>query len=614
MALTLWSRRRASLRAAMLFELMIIGVLFAAVFSWAFGLVIHRSFDDIEQAEVLRNIGRAEAVLTATRSATEAHALDWGIWDESFDYLRHFDAPYEMRNINAASFRNAEITCVAFERFDGTGHRSFCFDAATDTPDPELAQALEAHVRDGQLTRKAAARPSTVSYWQDGATLYALATAQVQRSNGTGTPEGFLVFLHMIDAAGVAEALQMPARFHFDAASLSPVHHTDETADVLDIVTPVSIAGEAPVAMLEFSMSREMQAAGERLHIAISGAMLVLVAAMMLLLGQRLSTHVLAPVLAFRDHVERIRSEGTLVPLGETNRADEIGALGTAFNSMAAELETLRASHSAQSFALGREQSAIGLLHNLRNGLSPLSVILSSLERRLARSLPPESHRALSELASAETPPERRQRLVDYLAALQEETNAASDEARGLVREAGRSLADALEAIRVTREPGPVDHAEACELGSLLGHAARAARFVEGMPISVSIDCPQRLVARGNRVLLGQVFENLVVNATEAIRARGRPAGAIVIKAATEPQTGRCIVRISDDGEGFESEAAAQLFERGFSTRTDKRGGMGLHWCANTLTAMDGRLSLTSAGKGLGATAIVDLPAFALPA
>lgn len=70
----------------------------------------------------------------------------------------------------------------------------------------------------------------------------------------------------------------------------------------------------------------------------------------------------------------------------------------------------------------------------------------------------------------------------------------------------------------------------------------------------------------------------------------------------------RCSVTLADDGDGFDAATGARLFERGFSTRTDKHGGLGLHWCANTLSTLGGALSLTSPGKGLGAVARLDLP------
>ena len=66
---------------------------------------------------------------------------------------------------------------------------------------------------------------------------------------------------------------------------------------------------------------------------------------------------------------------------------------------------------------------------------------------------------------------------------------------------------------------------------------------------------------------------------------------------------------VADDGDGIASDRLVQIFERGHSSRTHKKGGFGLHWCANTLTGMGGRISVSSDGPGKGATFHVFLPA-----
>jgi C4-dicarboxylate-specific signal transduction histidine kinase len=71
----------------------------------------------------------------------------------------------------------------------------------------------------------------------------------------------------------------------------------------------------------------------------------------------------------------------------------------------------------------------------------------------------------------------------------------------------------------------------------------------------------------------------------------------------------RTQIVIRDDGEGFDPALTPTLFQRGFSTRAHKSGGLGLHWCANSMLAMDGALELQSDGKGMGARAVLTLSA-----
>lgn len=153
-----------------------------------------------------------------------------------------------------------------------------------------------------------------------------------------------------------------------------------------------------------------------------------------------------------------------------------------------------------------------------------------------------------------------------------------------------------------------VSFAERCDLGPMFSHAGNIIRFVDGIDVGTEISASGDAIARGNRVLLSQVIENLVKNATEAIRESGRTDGFINISAECDGAAGFCRVVIRDNGPGFDTMVAGQLFERGFSTRQSKSGGLGLHWCANTVRAMEGKLSLEGDGPGLGARATPVLP------
>ncbi|MDH2375550.1 ATP-binding protein, partial [Cobetia sp. 3AK] len=55
-------------------------------------------------------------------------------------------------------------------------------------------------------------------------------------------------------------------------------------------------------------------------------------------------------------------------------------------------------------------------------------------------------------------------------------------------------------------------------------------------------------------------------------------------------------------------------FQRGFSTRKNRSGGLGLHWCATSMMAMGGALRLESEGWGKGARAVLTLQRAQAPA
>jgi sensor histidine kinase regulating citrate/malate metabolism len=65
---------------------------------------------------------------------------------------------------------------------------------------------------------------------------------------------------------------------------------------------------------------------------------------------------------------------------------------------------------------------------------------------------------------------------------------------------------------------------------------------------------------------------------------------------------------VRDSGAGIEASQISNLFGRGFSTKKTKTGGIGLHWSANSVAAMGGRMYAESEGPGRGASFHIVLP------
>jgi signal transduction histidine kinase len=156
----------------------------------------------------------------------------------------------------------------------------------------------------------------------------------------------------------------------------------------------------------------------------------------------------------------------------------------------------------------------------------------------------------------------------------------------------------------LANERPPLEECDATQI--IAQNASIALHSGDGSSISFSIPAaPHPIVA--NRLLLSQVIGNLFSNAAEAIVAAG---GSGNITVTVDDQAGGIVeIVIRDTGEGFDPMGAPQLFQRGFSTRPQKSGGLGLHWCANSMVAMEGSLRLESNGVGMGAVARLTLKA-----
>lgn len=153
----------------------------------------------------------------------------------------------------------------------------------------------------------------------------------------------------------------------------------------------------------------------------------------------------------------------------------------------------------------------------------------------------------------------------------------AVQQARGVMRaelEVGReATAHVLEIIgQQQKRAHERAELERCDIAELVHKNAAFARYAQERPVAVAVPAgPHPVLA--SRVILSQVFGTLFGNAAEAIAAAGRDDGRIDI--AVETVGDRVIVRISDNGEGFDPATAPKRFQRGFSTRRTNRAGWG---------------------------------------
>jgi len=247
----------------------------------------------------------------------------------------------------------------------------------------------------------------------------------------------------------------------------------------------------------------------------------------------------------------------------------------------------------------------VAVMHNVRNALNPISTILS---REIAQ-VPPIDRatldRAIEELARGDVSDERREKLAAFVTAAVDADAANRESTRHELSIGREAMGHVLEIIGQQQQGAHERPAlEICDITAIIARNATIVRYLDGASIAFGFPAGPNLVM-ANRLILSQVIGNLFANAAESIVARGTGSGSIVT--AIEQGDGRVTIEIRDDGEGITPEVAATLFHRGFSTRAHKSGGLGLHWCANSVNAMQGSLRLESEGPGQGAVAILTL-------
>jgi signal transduction histidine kinase len=312
------------------------------------------------------------------------------------------------------------------------------------------------------------------------------------------------------------------------------------------------------------------------------------------------------PLVKLTQHVVEIGADAALGRRVGLKRRDEIGILGREFDRMLASLAEARDRLLDHTYQSGIAHMASGVLHNLRNQLMPAMTRLERLREQVAERGKQQLDAALDQFASEQTPPERKAKIAAYIALSVQD---ARDRQKGVAEELSAISRDL---VRVEDVLGELDRfsrvrttINAVCLSTCVEETIAAVPSFPDVAVDIKVD-PQlasQAPVASSSFILRHVLQNLIVNAIEAIGAAGKSEGTIEIKAAMKRIESEDYVdlMIKDDGIGIAAEHLSEIFKRGYTTKKDQRG-TGLHWCANSVSAMSGRIFAESAGCHQGAT------------
>ena len=597
--------RPTSLGGKLVAILTAVGLVGAIGITLFLALVITPNFNALEANANAGHIDRTRAALTDYANKIESAVRDYGDWSQSYDYMAAPTPAFERESFSQLAMANLSVQGMAYVRPDNTIQIARWYDPATGGDRADMRRHLLDTIAHTDLARIVKAGNSGRFYARLGSVVAAIGVAQVRRSDGSGTPRGYVLMARELTSGQLSDLLQLDATI--DRATQGDGEHIDKRQRTALIAVPIKGADGHEVATARFTVPRDISLLGRRmLMLAVAGSTLLLLILLMVL-RRTIGSLVIAPLLRVERHMQKVRASGSLALLDDDGARDEFGSMGRSFNAMLSQLKDLREQIEVQSFALGRSESAVAVMHNVRNALNPISTILS---QGIAQAPPIDRamvERAVAELGKPDLPDDRRTKLAAFVAAAVAAEVAGREAMRGELQVGREAMAHVLEIIgqqqAQSHERPPLDTIDVSEI---VARNASIARYAQGTSIAFSFPgTPHRALA--NRVILSQVIGNLLGNAAEAIAATGSDSGSITV--TIRESGGTVEIAIRDSGEGFDADLTPSLFQRGFSTRNHKSGGLGLHWCANSMTAMEGSLHLDSAGKGQGAVAVLTLRA-----
>ena len=598
------------MRVATKINLMIIAVIMASLVAnhWAMTSTVLPKFNDLEQAYATANHNRIIDAISSTSGKVMSSAQDYGTWDDTYDFMRgRSEKTFLTDNftVPANTLNGLGLNAIVFRKLDGSIHWGEAVDLKTKQSVPQLVKELtELPFKHPYLSGSGDPLAKT-GLMQSSYGLVMVAVAPILKSDLSGPATGEILTATLFDTTA-AEAL---TGVDFTITWITPENrpetatvHSVIAGQVLQSTSLISGISGKPLAILKSSTIRDITSIGSEVVWKATLTILAAAIAVLLVLWIALRQLVIGRLVALNDHLANAANSGDILKFRSDNCADEIGQVTQSFNAMADQVNHLRDMLADSSYKSGMSEWAAGTLHNVRNGLNPVTVAAWRLNQLFDPAWLDNVKTALDDYERADVPAERREKLKDYLIASAARILPSAEEVKELAKQieaANKSVLDITTEFekhaRREAELEPID------LLPLVKEVANSVVQAHSKSIGLEVaGVPGCIVA--NKTILRQVLTNIFINATEAMDSCSKKCQIVVALRDHPGNSSRLSLSISDNGEGIAPDRLKSIFERGHSSRTHRSGGLGLHWCANAMNAMGGSINAYSRGEGHGAT------------
>lgn len=588
--------------------------------------VILPQFQSLEREEAMTNMERVSQYFANEVEGIGRTVVDWSHWDSTFYFAKGQGPGYVEDNLSADSMSSLGMNLFAIYDAEGALLWGLMLDANGNEisdlerlPDevPGWASTIMTQTEIDKNAQGLIGTP--FGYMLFGA-------EPILDNEGNGPSAGAFVMARLVDETFLDDVrAQLQIDFDFRAApertgGTTPVAPSESNAvgervsvevleDTLLSHSTLTDATGAAAAVLTVRTPRDItRRGGSALEIAAI-SLLTVGLADMALMWVLISVVVLRPVSHLREHVERASQDRSLADHAPEGN-DEIGRLGRAFNDLSRELKAAQADLVDQSYKAGHAEMAASALHNIRNAMNPL--INRIAEAQGVAGDPPGTKMqiALDELAEAPALGDRQEKLVRYCSLSAAEIGHWQARLTDVLDKASRQFSRIKEILvaqeQYSHEPPVTDD---LDLREVIDEAVNLVPLDPGGEISIVIDpsVDQMAPVRASRLLLVQVLQNLVTNAIEAVE-KVPDTGRKIVIACEHGGASDVQVVVQDQGVGIAPADLQQIFRSDYTTKTETQGGLGLHWCSNTVNRMNGRLYAESDGPGHGAQFHLVLP------
>jgi sensor domain CHASE-containing protein len=613
-----------SLRFKILLILLAVVALYAALDYGIQRLVVFPSFIALEQDEAEKDLKRGFEALRREFYHLDTFTHDWAAWDDTYQFVRDRNMDYISSNLVAETFIDNQLNLIYVCNEVGkviwgeirnvdTWQRILLKEFPAESL--PLTHPLLLH----DNVDSAIAGVFTTEYKP-----MLVSSRPIVTTNNEGPIRGTLImgrFLYKDSVKTLVEQTRVNFRLWpitgyalpeaerevlKDISDGQPLLISDSDNNLLLVYATFPDIQGVPALLVRADIPREISTKGAAalrfalLSILVGGIVILVV---LFVLLQRT---VVGPMAKLTAHVVAIGKSDDLSARLSLPRRDEIGTLAQECDRMLEQLSEARKKLLEQSYHSGMAEMASGILHNIRNSLNPLVVDIDVLRQELRKAPIEKIEMAQTELAEGTPSSQRRKDLNTFLDLANKNLAMLIRKMRAKLDEVA-SHASHIEEILPERDKLSLRQRpmEQVGLDQLVNDSIALIPGDLRGTVSVEIDSSVGEIGpvTTHRVSLWQVLANLLVNSVESIKRADSISGKVEVQADAEQIDGIDMIhlRICDDGQGIDPSNLDRIFKRGFTTNKKDSWGIGLHWCANTIAAMNGRLYAESEGIGHGA-------------
>lgn len=578
--------------------------------------VLLPSFEELERADAHIAMRRIRNVLDLAFDRLALSATDWGNWAATYRFVQDHNHDYVADNITMVELKELNVNTLVLVDLDGNFVLASELDLKSDQPvdlDFVARKALPADFPWRANLREA--RPAK-GFVQTNRGILMLAASPVLDGNGRGPARGMIMMGRLLTAEEIARiGAQAQAEVSMVAQRNTRVpEQLVESDTVTHVYRSIDDAYGQPIMTLGVDVPRQITLRGYSAVAYASAYSLAAAVVALILLVIILNRVVLTPLARVTRHAVAIGAGEDLTRRLDFNSKDEIGVLAHEFDGMVARVAASRRQLVDQSFHAGFAELAKGVLHNLGNAMTPIGVRLSRVGDRLRAAPTENAEQAVAELGSGAADPARRADLEEFVRLACKElalaVKATEIDVAVMSRQSAIVQAALTEQLRAARNEHVI---ESVRLPELIAQTLEIVPDSCRQRLMVATDASLKTVGVVNvaRTVLRLILQNLIVNAADAVREAGRDKGVLHVGAeiVREGNGEQLHLHCKDDGIGIAADNLERVFEKGFSTKS--RGtnyGIGLHWCANAIGALGGRLWAASEGPGRGASMHLMVP------